>query len=76
MDVTAAKKPYISNVGVFQDAAPIPIAIGSNDNSVKLLGSADIPSNNNVNSTVINGIPHLLVYVRLIPILSNAMEFE
>lgn len=76
MDINAAKKPYNSNVGVFQLAAPIPSAMGNNENNVAFDGKADIPSNNNVNKTVINGIPHLLVYVNEIPIRSNAIEFE
>ena len=73
MDINAATKPSNSNVGLFHDDAPMPSAIGINDISVAVDGKADMPSNAIVNSTVIIGMAHLLVYVNDIPILSNAI---
>jgi len=74
VDTTAARNPKSSNVGLFHDAAPIPAAMGSKDRSVAAEGRAAIPSNNSVKRTVIRGMPHLEVYVRDIPMRSNAME--
>ena len=73
MDINAATKPSKPNVGLFHDDAPMPSAIGIKDISVGVDGRADMPSNAIVNSTVIIGMAHLLVYVNDIPILSNAI---
>jgi hypothetical protein len=72
-DTDAITKPITSNVGALQDAAAMPKAIGINDANVVTLGSACTPSNRKVNKTVIIGIPHLDVYVKPIPIRSNAI---
>jgi hypothetical protein len=70
----AAAKPKVSKVGEFQEAAAMPKAIRTRDSSVRVPGSTEEPSNNNVKSTVISGMAHLDVYVKEIPILLRLME--
>jgi len=60
-DNSAAAKPVRSKVGEFHEAAAIPRAIGTREANVKRLGIAFVPSNRSVRSTVIKGIPHLVV---------------
>jgi hypothetical protein len=75
-DTMAATKPKISNVGASQDAAAMPVAMGIKVNRVGRLGKASIPSNKIVKRTVTNGMLHLQVYVREIPIRSKLIELE
>lgn len=57
-EVTAARKPIVSKVGEFQEAAAIPRAIGKSDRSASGFGSAFVPSSKRVINTVMSGIPH------------------
>lgn len=61
VDTMAARKPIHSNVGVFHEAAPIPIAMGTKDSKAPMVGSALDPSYSMVNTTVIKGMAHLEV---------------
>lgn len=72
----AAANPTGSNVGWFQDAAPIPRAIGISESKAGVEGRALVPSNSKVIRTVMRGIPHFEVYVSEIPILSRATELQ
>jgi hypothetical protein len=60
-DTKAARTPRGSNVGLSQDAAPIPSAMGTSDNSTGTLGRESRPSNIKVRITVTIGIAHFVV---------------
>jgi hypothetical protein len=73
-DKIAAANPTDSKEGEFQLAAAIPAAIGTSVKRTQMEGKAELPSNKNINRTVMRGIPHFDVYVKEIPIRLNAIE--
>mmetsp|Transcript_12252 Transcript_12252/g.14039 ORF Transcript_12252/g.14039 Transcript_12252/m.14039 type:complete len:198 (-) Transcript_12252:419-1012(-) len=74
-EIIAAMNPKSSNRGEFQEAAAIPMAMGTSDNSANRLGSAFRPSKSTVNNTVTSGMAHFDVYVNDIPIRFKLIEF-
>jgi len=72
-DPMAARNPSRSKETELNEAIATPIAIGMSEKSASLEGNASNPCNRSMIKTVISGIEHLLVYVKLIPIRLNDM---
>lgn len=70
-DPMAARNPTSSKEDEFQEAIATPTAIGMRDKSDCMDGSASRPFSMSVIMTVISGIEHFEVYVKLIPIRSS-----
>jgi len=60
-DTMAKPNPLVSKTGESQDAMAIPVAIGTRDNRVGMLGKALAPSKKKVRMTVKMGMAHFVV---------------
>jgi len=75
-DPMAARNPRRSKDEEFQEAIATPMAIGTRDKRALGGGSVSRPFSMRVIITVISGMEHFEVYVKLIPIRSNDMLLQ